>query len=167
MRAFIAVAMLFAATIPADAARWIRANLYFRGWHSERYVALSPDGLRDEARHGYSRSANITSASQLQQLVAVLDLSRTHTMQGDIRGDTNLVVDLFDSGGARTTYRADNRYLWNADCTRGREVDEHFRKFFERIVPNRSNQSMKPIAPLRNTPSAFATTPCGGLSLSR
>ena len=31
----------------------------------------------------------------------------------------------------------------------------------------RSNQSMKPTAPLRNKFSVFATTPCRGLSLSR
>jgi hypothetical protein len=30
-----------------------------------------------------------------------------------------------------------------------------------------SNQSMKPTAPFRNKFSAFATTPCRGLSLSR
>jgi hypothetical protein len=38
---------------------------------------------------------------------------------------------------------------------------------FGSIHINRPNQSMKPTAPLRNTFSVFATTPCRGLSPSR
>jgi hypothetical protein len=146
VKALIAIAVLSATILSADAARWVRANVYFRGWHTERYVALSPEGLREEARHGYSRSAHIRSTPQLQQLLTVLDLARLHPLRGDTRSDTELVVDLFESGGARTTYRGDNRCLWSADCTRGREVDERFRKFFDQLVPNRSNQSLQSTA---------------------
>jgi hypothetical protein len=37
----------------------------------------------------------------------------------------------------------------------------------DRIIRTRSNQSMKPTAPPRNTFSVISTTPCRGLSLSR
>jgi hypothetical protein len=35
------------------------------------------------------------------------------------------------------------------------------------FLQKRSNQTMKPTAPLRDAPRVFATTPCRGLSLSR
>jgi hypothetical protein len=149
MRTFIAITALFAATITADAAHWVRANVYFRGWYSERYVAVSPEGLREEALHGSSRLVHINSGAQLQQLLAMLDLPHLHALRGDTRSDTELVVDLFDSSGGRTTYRGDNRYLWSSDCTRAREVDEHFRKFFEQLTANRPNQALERTADRR------------------
>src|SRR5437868_2718163 len=97
MRAVFAIAALFAAISSADAAHWVRANVYFRGWYSERAVAVYPDGLREEARHGSSRLVHVSSGSQLQQLMALLDLPRFEAMRGDMRRDTQVVVDLFDS----------------------------------------------------------------------
>jgi len=146
MRALIVIAALFVATVPADGAHWVHANVYFRGWYTERAVAVYPEGLREEARHGYSRLVHISTASQLEQLVTVLDLPRLQPMRRDTRRDTELVVDLFDGSGARTTYRGDNRYLFTADCTRGREVDDHFRKFFEQLT-QRPNHAMQRTAP--------------------
>ncbi|HKP03757.1 MAG TPA: hypothetical protein VJU77_10420 [Chthoniobacterales bacterium] len=145
MRAFIAIAALVTTAVTSDAAGWVRANVYFRGWLSERAVAVSPEGLRDEARHGYSRSVHITSPSKLQQLITALNLPHLHSTRGDTRSDTYLVVDLFDSAGARTTYRSDSFYLWNTDCTRGRKVDARLRKFFEQFTP-RPNQTIQPTA---------------------
>jgi hypothetical protein len=142
MRAFIVIVALFAATVSADAASWVRADVYFRGWLSERYAAISPAGLREDARHGFARAAHITSPSQLQQLLAVLDLPRLRPTRGDPRSDTYLVVDLFDSAGARTTYRCDSFHLCTADCTRGRKVDAHLRAFFEQFAP-RPNHAME------------------------
>jgi hypothetical protein len=142
MREFIAIAALFVSTVGADAASWVRSDVYFRGWLSERYAAISPEGLRDEARHGLSRAAHITSPSQLQQLLAVLDLSRLRPVRADSRSDTYLVIDLFDAAGARTTYRCDSFHLSTADCSRGRAVDAHFRKFFEQFTP-RPNHAME------------------------
>ena len=135
MRAFIVIAAFLAATVGANAATPVRADVYFRGWLSERYAAISPEGLREEARRGFSRAAHITSSSELQQLLAVLDLARFRPTRGDPRSDTYLVVDLFDASGARTTYRSDSFYLWTADCTRGRAVDARFRKFFQQFTP--------------------------------
>ncbi len=63
-------------------------------------------------------------------------------MRGNRRMDTYLVVDLFDTTGARASYCSDSFYLWSADFTRGRKVDEHWRKFFERRMP-RPNQAMQ------------------------
>src|SRR5688572_5808265 len=135
MRAFFVIAALFAATVRADAANWVRADVYFRGWFSERAVAVSPEGLREEARRGFSRAAHIRSQSELQQLLAALDLSRLRPMRSDPRSDTYLVVDLFDTAGARTTYRSNRFHLCTVDSTRGRKVDAHFRKFFEQFTP--------------------------------
>ena len=148
MRVFIAISALFASTVSADAASWVRADVYFRGWRSERYAAISPEGLRDEARHGFSRAAHITSPSQLQQLLAVLDLSGFRPVRGDSRSDTYLVIDLFDAAGARMTYRSDSFHLWTADCSRGRAVDAHFRKFFEQFMP-RPNHAIERTADRR------------------
>jgi hypothetical protein len=142
MRAFIAIVALVAATASADAAEWVRADVYFRGWMSERAVAVSPEGLRDEARHGYSRSLRITARPQLKQLLAVLDLPRLRPTHGDPRSDTYLVIDLFDNARGRATYRSDAFYLWTADCTRGRKVDSRLRKFFEQFTP-RPNQALQ------------------------
>jgi hypothetical protein len=136
MRASLVTALFLATIVAGDAANFIRADVYFRGWFSERYAAISPEQLRDEARHGSfgTVTAHIASASELQQLLAALDLPRLHPERGDPRSDTCLVLDLFDSAGARTTYRSNGAYLWSADCTRGRKIDERFRKFFERFT---------------------------------
>jgi hypothetical protein len=142
MRAFLVISALLATTVGAHAASWVRADVYFRGWFSERYAAISPEGLREEARRGFSRAAHITSPSELQQVLTALDLSRLRPVRGDSRSDTYLVIDLFDTGGARTTYRSDSFHLWTADCTRGRAVDARFRKFFERFTP-RPNHAME------------------------
>src|SRR5437764_4211268 len=142
MRALIAIAALATTAASSDAADWVRADVYFRGWRSERAVAVSPEGLRDEARHGYSRSVRIASPSQLKQLITVLDLPRLHSTRGDTRSDTHLVIDLFDTAGARSTYRSEKFYLWSADCTRGRKVDARFREVFEQFTP-RSNHAMQ------------------------
>jgi hypothetical protein len=176
MKALIAVVVLLATPIRSDAADWARADLYFRGWFTERAVAVTPEGLREEAHQGFSRAAHIASALQLQQLVAVLDLPRLHRVRCDPRSDTTLVVDLFDSSGVRTTYRAGDHYLWSADCTRGREVDDHFRQFFERLMPERPNHAMEPTTGRRTPkfsltrtshPAATRALASGGSSCSR
>jgi hypothetical protein len=135
MRTLVASALLFAAAATADAAQWLRANVYFRGWYVESVVAVTPKSLRNMAAHGYARAFHVTSARRLQELVTILDLARLHPVPGDPRSDTSLVVDLFDSSGARTTYRANNRELFTADCRRGREIDEIFRKYFDTFTP--------------------------------
>ena len=144
MRVFIVITALLVITLTADAANWTHADVYFRGWNSERFAAIGPEGLRGEARHGFfgTVTAHITSPSELQQLLAVLDLPRLHPMPGDPQSDTYLVVDLFDRTGVRTTCRSNGGSLWNVDCTRGRKVDKHFRKFFEQFTP-RPNHAMQ------------------------
>jgi hypothetical protein len=149
MRAFIVIASLLAAKLTADAATPLRADVYFRGWSSERYAAISPEGLRREAHQGFSRAAHITAPAELQRLLAVLDLSHFRATRGDPRRDTYLVVDLFYTPGGRTTYRSDGFHLWTADCTRGRALDAHFRKFFEQFTP-RSDQAMQRSPPRRS-----------------
>src|SRR4051812_2584782 len=114
-RALVVISILLATTIAADAAEFVRADVYFRGWFTERAVAIGPEGLRDEARHAPriiegtraffgTVTARITSASELHQLLGVLDLPRLRPEGGDPRRDTYLAVDLFDSHGVRTTY---------------------------------------------------------------
>lgn len=91
MKALIAVAVLLALPIRSEAAHWVRADLYFRGWFAERAVAFTPEGLREEAHQGFSRVTHIASVSQLQQLVAVLDLPPLHHVRRDPRSDTTIL----------------------------------------------------------------------------
>ncbi len=163
MRAFIAIAILLGAAASAEAAEWVRADLYFRGWLSERAAAISAEQLRDEARHRYSSAAHIASGPKLEHLIAVLDLPRLHAMRGDRRRDTYVVIDLFDSSGARATFCGDGHSIWSADFTRGREVDQGFEsslsvsrqgltmRWSERRTAVRSTFEMTSTLPLRAT----------------
>jgi hypothetical protein len=135
MKALLAIALLLLAYATADAEHWVHADLYFRGWYAESFVAVTPQALRDMAAHGYARTFHIRSAPRLQEIVTLLDLPHLRLMRGDPRDDTSLVIDFFDRGGVHTTYRANNRYLYTADCKFGREIDERFRKYFETFAP--------------------------------
>jgi hypothetical protein len=172
MKALTVIVLLFAATVRAGAEQWVHASVYFRGWYTERAVAVTPQGLRDEARQGYSRVAHISSPSELSRLLSALDLPRLHPMRGDPGTDTYLVIDLFDSARTRTTYRSNRFYLLSADCTRGRKVDERFRKFFEKFTP-RPNQAMqrtasKPAIDLLRVchPRVGSVACCSGLAVA-
>ncbi len=66
--------------------------------------------------------------------------------------------------------------IGRASSASGQSAHHRYLKVFELLSDkdkqlaalfDKSNQSMKPTAPLRNNHSVFATTPCRGLSLSR
>jgi len=111
-------------------ARTVRAVIYFRGWYAESFVAVTPDGLRDMAR-SCPNIRRTVSGGRLQSLLSVLDLQRMQAKRGLCSQNTNFVVDLFESSGARHSYRADGLYLCSIDNSSSRPTDKPFLRYFE------------------------------------
>ena len=134
MRTLAAVAALVLTYGISDAST-VRAVIYFRGWHAESYVAVTPEGLRDMARTFPSMRRTV-SGEGLQSLLSILDLHHMQATRGLCSQDTNLVVDLFESSGARRSYRADGLYLCSIDNSLSRPTGKPFLKYFEDIFPH-------------------------------
>jgi len=134
MRTLAVLAALLLSCAISDAGT-IRALIYFRGWHAESFAAVTPEALRDMARTFPSIRRSV-SAEGLQSLLSVLDLHHMQATRGLCSQDTNLVVDLFESSGARHSYRADGLYLCSIDNSSSRPTDKQFLKYFEALFPH-------------------------------
>ena len=146
MRILAVVAALLL-TCAISHARTVRAVIYFRGWHAESFAAVTPEGLRDMAR-SFPSIQRTVSGEGLQSLLGVLDLQHMQPKRGLCSQNTNLVVDLFESSGARHSYRADGLYLCSIDNSSSRPIDKAFLKYFEDLFPPKglTNRWSRPLA---------------------
>jgi hypothetical protein len=116
-------------------ARPTRADVYFRGWYAESYMAVTPQALR-EMVSSFPDIKRTISGDSLQSLTAILDLQHLRRERGMCSQNTNLVVDLVEPSGARHSYRADGLYLCSIDNSLSRRTDKRFLKYFETMFPN-------------------------------
>lgn len=135
MRMLAIIAALLVTSAISDA-RPVRAVIYFRGWYAESFAAVTPQGLRDMAR-SFPNIRRAISGEGLRSLLSVLDLQRMQANRGLCAQNTNLVVDLFESSGARHSYRADGLYLCSIDNSSSRPTDNAFLRYFARLFPHR------------------------------
>lgn len=103
----------FGTSIRTHALKFVRADIYFMPLMIESFVAWPPELLREAAKHSDAGNHvfHVTSTARIAEILSVLDLSALRPERGDYREDTRQVIDFFDRGGNRTSYRANRRFL--------------------------------------------------------
>jgi hypothetical protein len=125
-RSFVCAVFVMISSASMAREDWQRATIYYYDWDVEVRSDLTVENVR---QHFYTK-IDIAHADEAGKFANVIEAKNFQPGPSPRGIDVRLVIDLYSSGGKRTTYFASYFRLYSEDRMSSVEIDNSFRSRF-------------------------------------